>query len=757
MTWRPSDRMGLATIFAGVLGTLVVLPFTQDPSYLISAIPLVVLIGLAGILLRRLRLGDGLVFLAQLVLLAVYLFAIAIPLTPPEGSVPGLFVEGVQHMATHTAPMVPNPGLTVLLVAATGISALLTDLLAEGVQRPSWALLPPMMLFLVGAIGLVRDIPWWTVLLVGLGYLAILWADGLSSTERWSRGLDRNLRLTGRLGGLAARMGAVIGAIVFALALLVGLLVPLPPTQHWNQGNSDEDSGPVQLADPMLDMRRNLSLPADEQVLTYTTTAPQGTYLRMATLPVLDAQGWQNSAFHLTKGQNLPQPPGVTNPGEEFTTEIQVADYRSEYLPLPYAPSSFSAEGEWAYGSDNLVVIATGEDRTSATRDLQYSATSVDVSPDGAVLSTAAAGQPGDGNLTADVPQDMPQEIVDLTLEITQAEPTPALKAAAIQEYLRGDEFTYSLEPQPGTGYEAMERFLLEDRTGYCEQFAGSMAAMARVAGIPSRVAVGWLPGDPTANGYEVTTHDMHAWPELYFEDLGWVRFEPTPGVAAPPAWTVTADEEEEESPSPTPSPEEEPVPAPVEPSTMAPPPPPTDGVEEEQGGVSVAAVLARLAVALGVLAAMVALAAIPGIVRRVQRRRRLAPVRATDAPDELAADYLSVDRAWDEVRASFLDYGHAWPNGSPRAVGRAGMDVLPDEAGTALLMLSHEVERSRYAREAMHHGDLGELVLKVREGLRHEKTWDERLAAEWWPASLFRREERSMRRRRRGVAATVG
>lgn len=723
-----SDRMGGAVIGASILAALVLLPFTQDPSYLISAIPLVVLLGALGMVLRRLRVNDGLVFAGQLVLLVVFLFAISLPLAEPGQGMFGLFAEGVRHMSTHTTPMIANPGLTVLLVAAVGLTTVLTDLLTVGVDRPAWGILPALTLYLIGAVGLLRDLPWWTIIMVALGYLWILLADGINSAEQWPRNLDRTLRLTGRITPLALRMGGIVAAAAVALTLLVGQLVPLPPAQHWNAGRLNQDSGPIQLADPLLDMRRNLSLPADSPVLTYTTDAG-GQYLRMASLAVFDSNGWQNASFPLTQGDSLPPAPGQTTPGAEFSTQIQIGDFRSEYLPLPYAPRSFDAPGSWAFSADSLVVVATGEDRTAATRDISYEVVSTDPTPDGMVLSTAMAGQPSDGNITATVPQDMPQEIIDLALEITQAEPTAALKAAAIQRYLRSGEFTYSLEPQPGTGYDAMTRFLFDDRRGYCEQFAGSMAAMSRAVGIPSRVAVGWLPGEQQGDGFEVTMHDMHAWPELYFEGVGWVRFEPTPGVAVPPAWTLTAPEEPEASASATPS-------QPTESPSAVPTPAPTDQAapEEEQQGVNVAAILGRVALAIGVLGLVAALLAVPGLLRRRQRTQRLAPI----ATEDLEASRRAVDGAWAEVRDSFLDYGHGWPAGSPRAVGRRAAAVLPEDAGRSLVELSRQVERSRYAQAALHTGDLAGMVGTVREGLRVDTGWDTKLVGEWWPRSWW-------------------
>ena len=739
---RASDRVGGAIIGSGLLAALILLPFTQDASYLISAGPLVVLIGVLGMVLRRLRIGDGWIALAQAVALGVFLQAISWPLSEPGENIIDLYVRGADHIRTHAAPLIADPGLTLILVTAAGLCALFTDLLAEGVDRAAWALLPPMTLYLIGAIGLLAPLPWWCLVALAAGYLWVLIADGINSAERWPRNLARNLRLTGRLAPLAMTMGTLVGVSTLALTLMVGLLAPLPPIQQWNSARSDRGSGPVELADPMLDMRRNLSLPTDQEVLTYSTDTGEGEYLRMASLPRLDAAGWQNAAFPLTEGTRLPQAPGLTTAGPEVRTHIDIGDFSTEYLPLPWAPVAIEGSGQWAYGAESLVVISVAENRTSATRDLSYDVTSMDTTPAGQVLSTAPAGRPTDAGLTTEVPADVPQEIIDLTLDLTQSQPTAALKAAAIQAYLRSSDFTYSLDPGSGTGFDAMKQFLLVDKKGYCEQFAGSMATMARIAGIPSRVAVGWLPGDRQADGsYRVTLHDMHAWPELYFEDLGWVRFEPTPGVATAPAWSMTDPDESASSESPLPVTEPSEV-APSEAATATPEPTETPApAQETGGGLSPLEILRRVGIALGLLAALTGAAALPGLLRRRRRTVRLADVEGGG----LAQDQQAVDAAWAEVADSFVDYGYPWPEGSPRVVGRRIAGTLPDPAGRAVITLAHEVERSRYADRARHRSDLAALVGTTRAGLATAKAWDVRLLAQWWPRSWWQSVGRAL------------
>ena len=119
---------------------------------------------------------------------------------------------------------------------------------------------------------------------------------------------------------------------------------------------------------------------------------------------------------------------------------------------------------------------------------------------------------------------------------MTAGAPTTYDAMLALQNWFQ-PEFEYSLDVPQGHGNNAIEAFLRQ-RIGYCEQFAGTFAAMARSIGVPARVAVGFTPGrasSPTAAA-SVLGKNAHAWPEVWFDGLGWVPFEPTPGRGAPGA-----------------------------------------------------------------------------------------------------------------------------------------------------------------------------------------------------------------------------
>ncbi|WP_324277394.1 transglutaminase-like domain-containing protein [Blastococcus brunescens] len=121
----------------------------------------------------------------------------------------------------------------------------------------------------------------------------------------------------------------------------------------------------------------------------------------------------------------------------------------------------------------------------------------------------------------------------------------------SIQDFLtdRDNGFIYSLSTSPGTTGDDLVDFL-RLRRGYCEQYAGAMAVMVRAAGVPARVALGYTPGTEQPDGSRlITSDDAHAWVEVYFEDLGWVPFDPTPIArdrAVDLPWAPRAGEDDE-------------------------------------------------------------------------------------------------------------------------------------------------------------------------------------------------------------------
>lgn len=133
------------------------------------------------------------------------------------------------------------------------------------------------------------------------------------------------------------------------------------------------------------------------------------------------------------------------------------------------------------------------------------------------------------------LPDTLPARVRQLAAEITSSASTAYDKAQALTDYLRGMPYSLKVEPPP-YDRDGVDYFLFTLKEGYCNYFASALTVMLRSVGVPARLAVGFMPGEPTEDGvYLVRDSDSHAWTEVYFQGYGWVPFEATPGRDAPP------------------------------------------------------------------------------------------------------------------------------------------------------------------------------------------------------------------------------
>jgi hypothetical protein len=312
----------------------------------------------------------------------------------------------------------------------------------------------------------------------------------------------------------------------------------------------------------------------------------------------------------------------------------------------------------------------------------------------------------------------------------------------ALQRWFRGVEFEYSLNAPvragfDGTGLEAVQEFL-DVKSGYCVHFASAFAIMARTLDMPARIVVGYLPGTATTDSideqtvHEVYSSQLHAWPEVHFEGIGWIPFEPTNSLGVPTAFASsttpgTADGSTEET-APL---------APEAPSASL-GPDQTDALDESDSAAGTTTVGAGPPV--GFVLAVIAVFALPGVWRAIRRRHRLIAAHTGDAA-----------AAWAEASDTALDLGIALPRGeSPRVLGRR----LVDEAGAdaaAMAVLVAAIEHASYAPPAsagQRRSDepLDAAVRTVRAGLVAASERRARFAATLVPRSLFGRRAAEMR-----------
>jgi transglutaminase-like putative cysteine protease len=95
------------------------------------------------------------------------------------------------------------------------------------------------------------------------------------------------------------------------------------------------------------------------------------------------------------------------------------------------------------------------------------------------------------------------------------------------------DGFTYTLAPPP-LGEHSVDEFLFATKRGFCEHFSSAFVVLMRAAGIPARVVTGYLGGElnPIGDYLIVRQADAHAWSEVWLQDEGWVRVDPTAAVS---------------------------------------------------------------------------------------------------------------------------------------------------------------------------------------------------------------------------------
>ncbi len=127
------------------------------------------------------------------------------------------------------------------------------------------------------------------------------------------------------------------------------------------------------------------------------------------------------------------------------------------------------------------------------------------------------------------LPNNVPARVLALARDLTATEPTPYDRARAIETFVRQIPYTLDL-PSPPSNRDVVDYYLFDLKKGYCDYASSAMVVLARAAGLPARVVVGYTSGnyDEDNGRYIVSEANAHAWAEIYFPTFGWVEFEPT-------------------------------------------------------------------------------------------------------------------------------------------------------------------------------------------------------------------------------------
>ncbi len=491
-------------------------------------------------------------------------------------------------------PVIPVSGIVVILMLLFwAVGALLAWGLTTG--HPYVAVLPPLVMSLQFATMDRNPTGWLRVtvfmLLVAGTILAITTDERDQTAGRMARrGEWPSTR--SRLAPAATALLAV--TLVTSLASVTALQnrVPYDGVLDWRSpsGLTGGFFGSVSY-NPFISIRQQLVTNSTEPVFYAQITGDvpaDEVYFQLLTMETYAGGQFfadRPEVFRLDDGDWVDGDQAFAGPTAEVTTDIIIDRLRMDWLPTAYAATAVeeattSVERSLRVRHDDAALLLDGG---LSFRGMEYSVRSEIPSPDVDVLAVTETGAlsasfalafesdevvpqpPTAAELEAlirpappgvqrylDLPRDDPSaridEIQDLAELRTRNLTSDFEKALQLEAWFHSpktgdgsplDGFGYTTVIEPGHGATDLAAWLLDPsspnyRAGYCENFATAMAIMARTLGIPSRVVLGFTPGEPARdiagdNVVVVRDRNAHAWVELWMPAQGWVRFDPTP------------------------------------------------------------------------------------------------------------------------------------------------------------------------------------------------------------------------------------
>ncbi|WP_217210082.1 DUF3488 and transglutaminase-like domain-containing protein [Streptomyces sp. AC550_RSS872] len=552
-------RMALCAAAATLMASCALLPLVSSVSWLIQAFFLLAIQTGVGMAARRVPLARPLTVSVQALVALMLLTMVFANKQAIIGVIPGpeafrhfgdLLQAGADDVSRYSIPAPLSNGIRLMLIGGVLVIGLAVETLAVTFRSAAPAGLPLLALYSVAA-GLAEGAgDWLWFLVAAAGYLMLLLAEGRDRLSQWGRVFGGGPRGAGGepTGAVApVRTGRRIGAVALGIALVVPVALPamnggLLDAAGTGVGTGSGSGGTISAVNPLVSLRDSLNVEEDREVLTLRTNTADlsDLYLRIVSLDDFDGTTWQPSKRNIQAvPAEFPTPFGLGPDVRrtEVETTVSAADwYAQNWLPMPYPPSGVDITGNWRYEPLGMTVVG---DRRQTTRGVTYTVRSLDVQPTADQLANAPEPPSALKREFTKLPDSLPSVVARTAREVTEGATSHYEQAVKLQEYFAiTGGFQYDTNVKVGSGRQAIARFL-KDKQGFCVHFSFAMAAMARSLGIPARVAVGFAPGTAqSASVVSVGLRDAHAWPELYFEGVGWTRFEPTPTRGSIPAYT---------------------------------------------------------------------------------------------------------------------------------------------------------------------------------------------------------------------------
>jgi len=738
--WRITVLAALATLAA----TYPITSLFVSGAWLQDAMLAIALTAAVGLLLRGLTRSRLLTVLVQLVLVLYVVLARftretfwwGLPTPETVQRLNSLGLEALDTIQRNSAPAPLTEGVTVYLVGAVALIAVLVDAMAATWRAPAAAGLPLLTAYLITAAnGDSTSAVRYFVVPVVL-WLVMLHTTARANFGRWSTTSATDV--SGPTSDDASALRALTGgaARLGALALLAALVLPsviyhFPPrylTDGLGRSTGSGGVGTVGFNDT-IDLRNKLVSSDQTPILRYTTTGTANLPLRVLATSYYSNGEWR-VAGRAGQGPDRPVPLPPQADRREYIMTVSSNVLKAPRLAAPYPVVTPTIEG-----TPFTIDPVTRDIRVERTVDT-YQVTYADVNP--APSKLREAGAPSSPDILEDdlaVPEVAADLLRDWSDEVTRGADNDYDKAVAIQAHLRdATRYTYSLDlgtpprDEDGRRLDPITAFH-QTRLGYCTQFATAMIMMARAQGIPARMAIGFIPGTREGSSNVVKASDAHAWPELYFQGSGWLRFEPTPSRNGPPGYSLAGVDtpnpgETTDSTQSTntagPTTQRRPIDEGQELGSAT----PTSWWQEWLAGTNLVILISVAVVALATF-----LMPLTAWLARSLRRRHAATRQ----------DLVEIE--WASLTSHFGDLGLTAPPGATLRTARERYITdghLAGEHATAMRRVTSTLERARYDRpERTTSAQTEELqrdIRSIRRQVSQTRAWTTRLKSFLWP-----------------------
>ena len=524
--------------------------------------------------------------------------------------------------------------------------------------------------------------------------------DSRDDAQRWGHFVPRS--------GVARRRaaGAISAQRIAAIAVVLAVLIPatiqaksknLLADAFHNGKKSGAGANGLGAGtggiDPFVTLRGDLVRDSPINLLTVQVQREdngpsdvQPFYARANVLEDYTGTGWVAAGHGLlqpllsTRFLSTPGTPTAPRTAS-FDAEITIKNLKSDppvFVQPVQLTGDINTPTEWS-SQDQLLVGG------STHSNQQYNISFNQPDPTAADLNAANTVDPSLAAVaaTAGTIAPMVHTLVD---RLTANASTQYAKALAIDQYFTNpaNGFGYNLHVPPGKTGDPLVDFLT-NKVGFCQQYAAAMGVMLRLAGVPSRVVLGYAHAEPDNDRFfTITTNDAHAWVEAYFDGIGWIPFDPTPlagisgGTKSDLPWALHAKASNNTSSSAS----QPPVSKPDNGLTNS------GGPKTNANRVHTTRASARRSPSSVVWSCSCS----------PWRRCRGCSAPPGDGEDSRLGRGGDADAVWAELSDTATDLGYVW---SPARTPRQVVDWLGRDAGTAqpqLTALAAAVEVARYA-----------------------------------------------------------